>query len=92
MGRKRSKSMRGIAWVKNIWRGRQLDMDLDDELRAYVAQLTDEYRARGYEPLRSAKPPWSASGMCRSVMPIITNTPAKVTFPLSSRARSMKVA
>jgi hypothetical protein len=53
-----SKSMRGIAWVKNIWRGRQLDIDLDDELRAYVAQLTDEYRARGYEPdeaLRAAR-------------------------------------
>ena len=53
-----SKGMRGIAWVKNIWRGRQLDMDLDDELRAYVAQLTDEYRARGYEPeeaLRAAR-------------------------------------
>ena len=58
MGRKRSKSMRGIAWVKNIWRGRQLDMDLDDELRAYVAQLTDDYRAHGYEPeeaLRAAR-------------------------------------
>ena len=48
----------GIAWVKNMWRGRQLDMDLDDELRAYLAQLTDEYRARGYEPeeaLRAAR-------------------------------------
>ena len=53
-----SKGMKGITWVKNIWRGRQLDMDLDDELRAYVAQLTDEYRARGYEPeeaLRAAR-------------------------------------
>ena len=29
-----SMGMRGIAWVKNIWRGRQLDVDLDDELRA----------------------------------------------------------
>jgi putative ABC transport system permease protein len=45
-----SKSMWGIAWAKNLWRGRQLDMDLDDELRAYVAQLTDEYLARGYRP------------------------------------------
>ena len=52
------RSIRDIAWLKNLWRGRELDADLDDELRAYVAQLTDEYRARGYEPedaLRAAR-------------------------------------
>ena len=50
--------MRGIAWLKNLWGGRKLDKDLDDELRGYVEQLSDEYRARGYGPeaaLRAAR-------------------------------------
>ena len=38
------------TWLKNLWRGRALDSDLDAELRGYVDLLTDEYRARGYAP------------------------------------------
>lgn len=36
--------------MKNLWGGRRLDRELDDELRAYVDLLSDEYRARGYTP------------------------------------------
>ena len=39
-----------LAWLKNLWRGRRLDAELDAELRGYVELLTDEYRARGYAP------------------------------------------
>jgi hypothetical protein len=42
--------MKGIAWLKNLWRGNRLDRELDDELRAYVNLLSDDYRARGYSP------------------------------------------
>lgn len=39
-----------MSWLKNLWRSRVLERELDDELRAYVDQLTDEFRARGYDP------------------------------------------
>jgi predicted permease len=40
--------MKSLPWLKNLRRGRKLDAELDDELRAYVDLLSDEYSARGY--------------------------------------------
>ena len=40
----------GMAWLKNLFRQRTLERELDAEIRAHVDLLSDEYRDRGYGP------------------------------------------
>lgn len=39
-----------MSWLKNIRGARRLESELDEEVRGYVDQLSDEYRAQGYSP------------------------------------------
>jgi hypothetical protein len=39
-----------MSWLKSWMRWRNRERELDDELRAYVELVAEEYRGRGYAP------------------------------------------